>query len=294
MNFENSLNPEIKNLKNYFNCDKTSGLLLRHPRIMTSGYLIDDPEWSSESHIHDFAEIIFCTDGRGRTTICNQEYAIEAGDLILHNPNIPHHESSDSDWPLEFFFVGIADFQISGLSANMLIDDQCCPVQKTGQYKEQFETFFEELIKETVYRKIHYQHISEAICSCILALVIRIMDREEPAQATALSPHSIRIKEYIDNNFTSSSLNLSQLSSAVYISQTYVSHIFKAELGVSPIQYLINKRIAFAKQLLTTGQMPVAQIAMECGYDDPVYFTQVFKRITGYSPKSYRQKHKKE
>lgn len=293
MNLEKFIDPEITNLKNYFNYDKTSGLLLRHPHIMTSGYLINDPEWSSEPHIHDFAEIIFCADGRGQTSICNQVYDIGAGDLILMNPNLPHHESSDPDHPLEFFFVGITDFQISGLPANMLHDENTCRVQKTGQYKDQFETFFEELTKETVYREVHYQHLSEAICSCILALVIRILDGAEPTQTSSFSPHSIRIKEYIDNNFTSSGLNLAQLSSAVYISQTYVSHIFKADLGVSPIQYLINKRIAFAKHLLATDEMPIAQIAVECGYDDPVYFTQVFRRITGTSPTAYRQSHKK-
>lgn len=64
-------------------------------------------------------------------------------------------------------------------------------------------------------------------------------------------------------------------------------------MGVSPIQYLINKRIAHAKHLLSTSDMPIAKIATECGYDDPVYFSQVFKRITGYSPTEYRKINKK-
>lgn len=286
MKFENSLNPEVKNLKNYFDSDDNSNVLMKNPRLVASGYLMDDPDWSSDPHVHDFVELIFCTGGHGRTTIFNQDYEIEPGDLIIHNPNTPHHESSDPDSPLEFFFVGLTDFQISGLPENTVMAEECCPVQKTESYKEQFDIFFVELIKETLYRKDHFQLISEAICSCILALTLRIMDGT-PTQAEAMSPHSIRIKEYIDQNFTSD-LNLSQLSSAVYISQTYISHIFKAEMGVSPIQYLINKRIAFAKHMLSTSDMPIARIAAECGYDDPVYFSQVFKRITGFSPKKYR------
>ena len=132
--------------------------------------------------------------------------------------------------------------------------------------------------------------ISEAICACILALSLRVIEGA-PTSTETISPHCIRIKECSDKNFTSD-MNLSQLSSAVYISQTYISHIFKAEMGVSPIQYLVNKRIAHAKQLLTTTDMPVAQIALECGYDDPAYFSQVFKRLTEYSPKQYRTDHR--
>ena len=291
MKFENSLNPEVKNLKAYFGSDDNSNVLMKNPRLVASGYLMDDPDWSSDPNVHDFVELIFCTGGHGRTTIFNQDYEIEPGDLIIHNPNTPHHESSDLNSPLEFFFVGLTDFQINGLPSNTVMDEKHCPVQKTEDYKEQFDIFFVELIRETLYRKGHFQLISEAICSCILALTLRIMDGT-PVQAETLSPHSIRIKEYIDQNFTSD-LNLSQLSSAVYISQTYISHIFKAEMGVSPIQYLINKRIAHAKHLLSTSDMPIAKIATECGYDDPVYFSQVFKRITGYSPTEYRKINKK-
>lgn len=291
MKFENSLNPEVKNLKTYFDGEGSSDVLIKNPRLVASGYLMDDPAWSSDPHVHDFVELIFCTGGHGRTTIYNRDYEIGAGDLIIHNPNTPHHESSDLDCPLEFFFVGLTDFQINGLAPNMLIEERLCPVQKTEGYKEQFDIFFVELIKETLYRKGHFQLISEAICACILALALRVMDGT-PVLEEGISSHSIRIKEYIDQNFTSD-LNLSQLSSAVYISQTYISHIFKAEMGVSPIQYLINKRIAYAKQLLSTSDMSIAQIATECGYDDPVYFSQVFKRLTRFSPKKYRNDHKK-
>ena len=291
MKFENALSPETKNLKNYFGRDDESNMLLKNPRLVASGYLMDDPEWSSNPHVHDFVELIFCTGGRGHTTIYNQNYEIGPGDLIVHNPNTPHHESSNPDSPLEFFFVGLTDFQIKGMPENMLMAEGHCPVQKTEGYKYQFDIFFVELIKETLYRKEHFQMISEAICACILALSLRVIEGA-PTSTETISPHCIRIKEYIDKNFTSD-MNLSQLSSAVYISQTYISHIFKAEMGVSPIQYLINKRIAHAKRLLSTNDMPIAQIATECGYDDPVYFSQVFKRITGYSPKEYRKIYQK-
>lgn len=287
MKFENSLNPTIKNLKNHINASGTFDLLTQRLRVVTSGYLMDDPNWSSDPHMHDSAELILCTAGKGKTTIFNQQYDIEAGDLILHNPNTPHCERSDPTNPLEFFFVGLTDFKLPNLPENTLISPDSLPVQKTGIYRDQFETFFLELIKETVYRQDHFQYISCAICSCILALVMRLFAWES-GNTTPISSHSVRIKDYIDKNFAAD-LNLSQLSSAVYISQDYMSHIFKAEIGISPMQYLIKKRIAHAKNLLATTKRPISEIATECGYDDPVYFSQIFKRICGCSPRKYRE-----
>lgn len=59
MKFENSLNPEVKNLKNYFDSDNHSSVLMKNPRLVASGYLMDDPDWSSAPHVHDFVELIF-------------------------------------------------------------------------------------------------------------------------------------------------------------------------------------------------------------------------------------------
>ena len=60
MKFENALQPDVKNLKNVFGKDFHGKTLLKVPRLVTSGYLMDDPEWSSNPHVHDFTELIFC------------------------------------------------------------------------------------------------------------------------------------------------------------------------------------------------------------------------------------------
>ena len=57
MKFENALQPDVKNLKNVFGKDFHGKTLLKVPRLVTSGYLMDDPEWSSNPHVHDFTEL---------------------------------------------------------------------------------------------------------------------------------------------------------------------------------------------------------------------------------------------
>lgn len=135
MKFENALQPDVKNLKNVFGKDFHGKTLLKVPRLVTSGYLMDDPEWSSNPHVHDFTELIFCTGGKGYTTIFDRDYEIEAGDLIIHNPATPHHEFSDPNRPLEFFFVGVTDFQVGGLPANCFMHRMTVPCKRLARIR---------------------------------------------------------------------------------------------------------------------------------------------------------------
>jgi YesN/AraC family two-component response regulator len=96
------------------------------------------------------------------------------------------------------------------------------------------------------------------------------------------------IKEYIDKNYTRN-ITLKDIANALYVSTDYVSHIFKKELGDSPINYLINRRINEAKKLLATTTKPVSEVASMVGYDNVQYFTMLFKKVTGQSPGGYRK-----
>ena len=286
MNIRKSISSDVKNLKNYYKTGTQKSIFVKQPRLITSGYLIDDPDWSSNVHMHDFSELILCTGGLGKTTIYNSDYDIFPGDLIVHNPNTPHCETSNPKDPLNFLFIGVTDFQLFKRDMNILIDRSSCPVIKTENNRDQLESLFTEIVRETILGKAYYKEIAEALSISILTIVMRLTDSKKE-EIPGISSHSMRIKEYIDNNYTED-FKLSELSSALYISQTYISHIFKSDMGISPMQYMVKKRIALAKELLTTSSMSVSEISARCGYDDPVYFSQVFKRVVGSSPKQFR------
>ena len=71
----------------------------------------------------------------------------------------------------------------------------------------------------------------------------------------------------------------------------YLVHVFKQYKGVSPINYLISKRVECAKELLETTNYPIAQIAESSGFSSQSYFSQVFKKATNMSPNEYRKRY---
>jgi AraC-like DNA-binding protein len=64
---------------------------------------------------------------------------------------------------------------------------------------------------------------------------------------------------------------------------------FRAHTGLPPQQYITKFRMAHARELIATSQMSITDIARIVGYDNPLYFSRMFKKETGVSPRAYRQ-----
>lgn len=95
------------------------------------------------------------------------------------------------------------------------------------------------------------------------------------------------IKEYIRANFDRK-LTLEDIGRQVYLSHSYVSSIFKKETGLSVVDYANKIRIDRGKRLLIETDLTISFIASRCGFDDQSYFTRVFKKFVGMSPRNYR------
>lgn len=97
-----------------------------------------------------------------------------------------------------------------------------------------------------------------------------------------------KVMQYIKSNYTKK-LSLEEIAKHVYISSSYLSTIFKEETGQSLTSYINNFRIEKSKMLMLQDDLPLVDIANLCGLNDQSYFTKVFKRVTGLSPKAYRE-----
>lgn len=101
--------------------------------------------------------------------------------------------------------------------------------------------------------------------------------------------HLIRLVEaYIHENY-SKPITLQSAAESVYVSQSYLSRVFKAETGRNFVKYLTDYRIREACRLLRETNRRVCDIVHMVGYDSPKYFCEVFKRAVGTTPNAYRE-----
>jgi two-component system response regulator YesN len=98
----------------------------------------------------------------------------------------------------------------------------------------------------------------------------------------------LKAKEYIDLNYRNQDISLHTVASYVGISPNHLSTVFSQETGENFIEYLTRARIERAKYLLANTAMKSAGIAHETGFSDPHYFSFIFKKNTGLSPREYR------
>ena len=97
-----------------------------------------------------------------------------------------------------------------------------------------------------------------------------------------------RAVAYMQQHFAHN-LSRQQIASAVGISQNYLSRIFQHELGISPWEYLSRYRIKQAQDLLRDTEDSITEVAAQVGFEDPAYFSRVFRKQIGHSPQRYRE-----
>lgn len=101
-----------------------------------------------------------------------------------------------------------------------------------------------------------------------------------------------KVEKYIDAHYMQSSISLKSAAEFVNMNPSYLSSIFSKETGKTFTEYLTEIRMEKSKELLRCSPLKVSEIAYRSGYNDPQYFSHLFKKYNDCSPKEYRQREK--
>ena len=255
---------------------------LRLLYISDSSY---DKTWPSVLHSHPFTELFYVLNGTGTFQTETQTFCIAADDLILINPHVMHTEFSNGDAALEYVvlgFEGIA-FETDGHAPITCL----CKNVKTIRPACLFYT--RSLIQELHDRKENYVEMSQNLLENLLYLIRREIRVTPEAVSVGKTSQECRMIEQYINAHYAETITLDTLSALTFHSKYYIAHAFTKYKGISPINYLITRRIEEAKSLLEHTDFPVAKIAQAVGFSSQSYFSQAFRRETTLSPDAYRR-----
>lgn len=119
-------------------------------------------------------------------------------------------------------------------------------------------------------------------------ILTRLLDYRDSRIQGRYGDVIIKAKDYIEKNYASQDTCLTTVAEEVHLSPNHFSTIFSQECGITFIEFLTNVRVEAAKKLLKETDMKGSDIAYECGFGDPHYFSFIFKKTTGMSPREYR------
>ncbi|MBD7970557.1 helix-turn-helix domain-containing protein [Paenibacillus gallinarum] len=256
-------------------------------RLLYTGHVSNNPDWQFPSHKHDdLFEILVIKEGEGQFTIGDIEYDAAEGDVLIYNKGILHAEKSSKDKPIYICYCGFHS------TKEWIIPPDRDPVIRANSYSAEMITLMELLFEESTIRDEGHEQICQHLLQSILLLVSRMLSKQTRSPDTGRQQIILDIKEYIDMNYTQP-LTLKKMADHFNISPYYFAHLFKNRYSTSPIHYMIQRRMGEATRLLVQTEMKVWEIAKLTGYENANYFSILFTKVVGMSPRQYRDNHKK-
>lgn len=247
-----------------------------------------DAGWHSSLHTHHCTEIFYVIRGHGLFQVENKTIEVQDDDLIIINANIAHTEKGIPNVPFEYIVLGIEGLEFFNKDIS---SGQSYSLYNYQDYKHEVLFYLRTLIQEVKDKDDYY----EALCQNLLEVLIINMVRRanvklEIIPVRKVNKECVFIENYINEHFKEN-ITLDLLSELTYINKYYLVHAFKKHKGISPINYLLQKRIEEAKVLLETTNLRINDIANIIGFSSQSYFTQAFKRYEQLSPQQYRIRH---
>ncbi len=256
--------------------------------IYNSGVQQCPPGYTWGPGLRDHFLIHHVISGKGVYTVDGVTHQISKGDTFIIYPSAMVSYTADIEEPWEYCWVG---FQ--GAEAKLLLSQTPFTHTQPVAHFEDVQPIQDAIT--AIYRAVGDSAASElrAIGQLYLFLALLI------EQAGTPPPPDNPSKEYVEtavrfiaHNF-SRAVDTSDIASSVGISRSHLYRVFMKHLEIPPNEYLTRFRISHACELLEHSNLPISAVAASVGYDDQLYFSRVFKKITGNPPSLHPRHHQK-
>ncbi len=240
-------------------------------------------DWESLPHTHYFTELFYVKKGIGKLLVEQDTIPLKKDDFVIVNPHIRHTETSLDATPLEFVILGVEGIQFSFHEKKEYTIFNC------KDNKDHLMYYFTTMLKEMEEKNMHY----ELVCKNLLEILIINLIRYHDFSFHILSSQKANwecnlVKRYIDANY-SEEIHLDFLAELAHLNKYYLVHAFTESYGISPINYLTEKRIQNCKELLISTDYSIGEIARLSGFSSQSYFSQSFRKNVGMSAGAYRK-----
>lgn len=243
-------------------------------------------DWHSTLHSHKYAELFYIVGGEGHFRIEDQLYPVKAHQVVMVNPNVLHTEVGYPIHPMEYIVLGIEGLELfvsPELNSRFRILD--------SRGGSDILPCLRQILQESQSGQPGCEAICQAYMEILILRLMRSISFATSVSGPTDSHQCATVRHYIDTHYKEP-LTLDMLSSVAHINKYYLAHAFKEEYGLSPIRYMISRRIDESRFLLQETDMSMSQIARVLGFSSASYFSQSFRRTEGMTPAEYRKNRK--
>lgn len=216
-----------------------------------------------------------------------REEIVSAGNMILYRPKEMQRYVYYGADQAEVYWV-----HFTGNNVKNILREYGIPMNNhifyTGTSPE-YQWLFRQMIQELQMCRPNYEDLLALLLKHIFLLINRQIKEGNRATSYMLE-ETERATRYFNAHYNTA-INIDEYAQSRHISACWFIRQFKHYTGITPMQYILSIRISNAQNLLETTSYTISEIANIIGYDNPLYFSRLFKNQLGLSPKEYRKKH---
>lgn len=244
-------------------------------------------ESSTNMHYHDAYEVYYLIEGNRTYSANNKVYDLEPSCVTLTKPDVTHATNGYKYYRMLINFK--QEFLNKYFTKNMqTVLTECFKADfisaKAIKSRPLIKALFDNI--DTDYNEDNLDSVAGNLATLLTELnKARLSDI---FSITSTTPKLIKdVILFIGKNLQEIK-NISDIANKFYISKYYLSHLFKAHMGISLIEYVINLKIAKAADLLRETDHSIEYIAHYCGFSESAYFCLTFKKHMNATPSQYR------
>lgn len=243
------------------------------------------PQKVAEKGIRDYYALHVVIFGRGYVEKNGTRYPVSKGEFFVTRKNEVFNYYPNTKDPWSYYYVDFYADNFENLFA--AADESTVLSGKIKSFDKAVDVCRELIDAFDLYsgQSLYCIGLFLVLLSLIVGEKSCESDSRDGKQSKGKQFQSILM--YINNNYRLD-LSMSSVSCAVGLSESYITSIFAQEIQMSPMRYLNNFRIATACSLLQKSSMTVSEVAAAVGFKDRLYFSRVFTKIKGVSPRQYR------
>jgi len=230
-------------------------------------------------------QLLISVSGTGVVTIGEKTFELPAGTGFYLSCGVDYHYRpvGHEDWRVDWITFGMTS---EGMKNALFTGQEFArlDIPRLDLLHNTFRQIFDSLSLDREYGGFT---ASSLLYSMLLDLNRSVS--EIPASPICRNPAIQMVLEYIEMHYAEE-ISLETLCEAAGgLSEQYLCRLFKSTVGQRPIEYILRKRIDTARAYLDKTDLPIADIAVKCGFHNTSYFYRNFKKFTGTSPLTYRQ-----
>ena len=224
--------------------------------------------------------LIYMLDGVLQVKVEGKTEFATKSDMVLLDCYEPHAYKAASN--IRFYY-----FHFDGLSSRAYYDlihenlGTVFPLAKYG-LDERMRLYMEELIN-IAESPVRDEHQVSVKIHRVLSALATCDDESGYTNLETIQKAVVYMEKHLTEY-----ISVSDIADHVCLDISYFSKIFKRHMNNTPHTYLNNRRIERAKELLWTTDLPIETVSLKCGFEHATSFYRAFKRMTGYSPSSFR------